>query len=246
MASGEDRLFAAPRDPLLKFTFDEQVAGVFRDMIERSVPGYATTLSMIGVLAARYGRPGTVCYDLGCSLGAGAMAMHRHLKSKDIPIIAVDNSPAMIERASKLEMPGRDVRWLCRDIRDIEIVRASVVVLNFTLQFLNPADRGRLLKKIFSGLLPGGILILSEKIKFADEQENARQIDWYHSFKAANGYSEMEIAQKRNALEDVLIPETPETHHRRLAEAGFASSHVWFQCFNFISIIAEKADVELG
>ena len=246
MASGEDRLFAAPRDPLVKFTFDEQVAGVFQDMIERSVPGYATTLGMIGVLAARYARPGSICYDLGCSLGAATLAMHRHLKSEDISIVAVDNSPAMIERAAKLDTGERDVRWLCRDIRDVPIERAAVVVLNFTLQFINPADRGALLKRIYRGMNPAGILILSEKIMFGDAEENARQIDWYHAFKAANGYSEMEIAQKRTALENVLIPETPETHHRRLAEAGFATSRVWFQCFNFISIIAEKADAEVG
>ncbi len=246
MASGEDRIFAAPRDPLVKFTFDEQVAGVFQDMIERSVPGYATTLGMIGVLAARYGRPGSVCYDLGCSLGAATLAMHRHLKSDDVAIVAVDNSPAMIERARTLDTGGRDVRWLCRDIREVAIERASVVVLNFTLQFIDPADRAALLRRIYRGLNPGGILILSEKIRFDDPEENDRQIDWYHAFKAANGYSEMEIAQKRTALENVLIPETPQTHHQRLAAAGFANSRVWFQCFNFISIIAEKADAEVG
>ena len=129
---------------------------------------------------------------------------------------------------------------LCADIRDISIENASVVVLNFTLQFIPTADRLAFLQKINQGLLPGGILILSEKLKFDDNRQNALQTDMHHLFKKAKGYTDLEISQKRTALENVLIPETFGLHQQRLQQAGFSSAEVWFQYFNFASIIALK------
>ncbi|RMH61424.1 MAG: carboxy-S-adenosyl-L-methionine synthase CmoA [Calditrichaeota bacterium] len=243
MSDKKDTLFASPDDPLARFTFDERVAGVFRDMIERSVPGYSATVAMIGALAGRYARPGTLCYDLGASLGAGALAMQRHIKVPDVRIIAVDNSAAMVERGRALcatQKGQSPVEWRLEDIRQTPIEHASVAVLNFTLQFLPPEDRLPMIRRVFKGLSDGGVLILSEKIRFQDEAENQRQIEWHHTFKEANGYSRLEIAQKRSALENVLIPETTATHIKRLKQAGFSVVHQWFQSFNFISLIAVK------
>jgi len=117
---------------------------------------------------------------------------------------------------------------------------ASVVVLNFTLQFLKPENRDKIIKNIFAGLLPGGILILSEKVKFEEDGKQTILTDWHHAFKKANGYSDLEIAGKRTALENVLIPETIGQNITRLKEAGFSNVHQWFQCFNFISLVAIK------
>ncbi len=241
--SEHDVVFATPMAKIADFAFDDQVARVFPDMIQRSVPGYSTIISMIGTLAQRFATPGSRCYDLGCSLGAATLSMRHSISAPDCSIIAVDNAPAMIARcreiiaADKAELP---VKLVCADIAEIEIEEASVVVLNFTLQFIPVHKREALIRKIHSGMREGGILILSEKIAFADDRLHDLYIDLHHSFKKANGYSELEIAQKRTALENVLIPETVTTHRERIRAAGFTSFDIWFQCFNFASMIALK------
>jgi len=221
------------------FIFDDTVASVFSDMIQRSVPGYAQTLQMIELLAHQYAQDHSNLYDLGCSLGAASMALQRGSAGKDCSIIGIDNSPAMIQRC-QAQLQAKNIQLYCQDISQSNINNASVVVLNFVLQFIDPLERLELLQKIHAGLKPGGVFILSEKIAFTDQQENQRQIALHESFKRAQGYSELEISRKRAALEHVLIPETQEHHHHRLQQAGFSSSHTWFQCFNFISIIAYK------
>ena len=240
-----DYIYASPLEELVDFRFDEHVVDVFPDMIQRSVPGYATIISMIGVFAEKYGQQDSHCYDLGCSLGAASLSMQQKITQKDCDIIAVDNSPAMIERAQQIfalekEKPTVPVQLVCADLQDIIIQNASVVVMNFTLQFIPLAERLLLIKRIYQGLKPGGVLVLSEKITFEDQARDQFQTETHHDFKRANGYSDLEISQKRTALENVLIPETLTTHQQRLSEAGFKSSHVWFQCFNFISLVAIK------
>ncbi|MGF1729658.1 carboxy-S-adenosyl-L-methionine synthase CmoA [Photobacterium kasasachensis] len=241
--AGHDNIFAAPIEKLGDFTFDERVAEVFPDMIQRSVPGYSNIISAIGMLAERFAKPHSKIYDLGCSLGAATLSMRRHINQEGCEIIAVDNSAAMVERcrlhidAYRSDTP---VQVIEADIRDIDISDASVVVLNFTLQFLVPEDRQVLLEKIFAGLRPGGILILSEKYIFDDERSHELLIDLHHDFKRANGYSELEISQKRSAIENVMRPDSIDTHKQRFADIGFSSSEVWFQCFNFGSMFAIK------
>lgn len=240
--SKQDKIYANSR-PRQDFVFDNSVAEVFTDMINRSVPGYATIISMIGVLANRYCTPDSTIYDLGCSLGGATLSMAHHVEQTDYRIIAVDNSEAMITRFNKTldSSPKKSqIELVCADIDDVEIRDASVVVLNFTLQFIAQDRREQLMRRIYSGMRPGGILILSEKIKLSDADLNALLIDMYHQFKQAQGYSELEISQKRSALENVLIPETIAEHKTRLLGAGFASVDSWFQCFNFASMIAFK------
>ncbi|MGF1724103.1 carboxy-S-adenosyl-L-methionine synthase CmoA [Photobacterium nomapromontoriensis] len=241
--AGHDNIFAAPIEKLGDFTFDARVAEVFPDMIQRSVPGYSNIISAIGMLAERFAKPHSKVYDLGCSLGAATLSMRRHINQEGCEIIAVDNSSAMVERcrlhidAYRSDTP---VQVIEADIRHIDIEDASVVVLNFTLQFLAPEDRQKLLKKIYAGLRPGGILILSEKYIFDDERAHELLIDLHHDFKRANGYSELEISQKRSAIENVMRPDSIDTHKQRFQSIGFSSSEVWFQCFNFGSMFAIK------
>ncbi|MFD2179989.1 carboxy-S-adenosyl-L-methionine synthase CmoA [Veronia pacifica] len=241
--ANRDSIFAAPIEKLGDFTFDENVAEVFPDMIQRSVPGYSNIISAIGMLAERFASDDSHVYDLGCSLGAATLSMRRHIRAENCHIVAVDNSPAMVERC-KLHLSAyrsdTDVEVIEADIRHIDINNASVVVLNFTLQFLSPDDREALLEKIYSGLKPGGILIISEKYSFGDETANDLLIDLHHDFKRANGYSELEISQKRSALENVMRPDSIDCHKQRLNKIGFSSVAVWFQCFNFGSMFAIK------
>jgi len=239
----QDRLYSDSRKQIDAFAFDDSVAHVFADMIKRSVPGYGLTLSMLGVLAKQHVTDNSNVYDLGCSLGAGTLSMRENIQGNHVTIVGVDSSAAMLSRCSDIVEKHHSpipVKLICADVRTIAIEKASMAVMNFTLQFVPEEDRLTLLSKIFDGLNPGGILVLSEKIAFNDKAEEQLQIDMHHAFKRAHGYSDLEISQKRTALEDVLVPESLATHHMRLREAGFSRSYTWFQCFNFSSIIAIK------
>lgn len=239
----KDTLFSAPIEKLGDFTFDESVAEVFPDMIQRSVPGYSNIITAIGMLAARFVTEYSNVYDLGCSRGAGILSIRRNVEKSGVKIIGVDNSEPMVERCRRhLEAYHSDipVEILCDDIRHIEIENASMVVLNFTLQFLPREDRLALLRKIYQGLNPNGVLVLSEKFTFEDHTINELLIDLHHTFKRANGYSELEVSQKRTALENVMLTDSIDTHKARLKQAGFSQVELWFQCFNFGSMVAIK------
>ncbi|WP_332705244.1 carboxy-S-adenosyl-L-methionine synthase CmoA [Plesiomonas shigelloides] len=243
--SNRDTIFSAPIAQLGDFSFDERVAEVFPDMIQRSVPGYSNIIATIGMLAKRFIQPNTQAFDLGCSLGAATLSMRRNIDVEGVRLIAVDNSAAMIERCRRHIDAFRSdtpVDIIEGDIRQVKIENASMVVLNFTLQFLPPDDRQALLNRIYAGLRPGGALVLSEKFSFADQTIGDLLFDMHLDFKRANGYSELEISQKRSALENVMLTDNVETHKARLQQAGFEHAEVWFQCFNFGSMLAIKSE----
>lgn len=241
----KDSIYSTPLDKVSHFQFDEAVARVFPDMIRRSVPGYTQLIPMIGLVTEHFAQNDTVCYDLGCSLGASTLAMRHGLKNKTCRLIAIDNSASMLERCKhyiELDNETTPVELVCADILDIDFAPCSVVTLNFTLQFIAPELREALLAKIYRALTPGGVLILSEKVALPGGDASAahplEQLHWL--FKKANGYSELEISQKRSALENVLVPDTQDAHVQRLRQAGFREVHPWFQCFNFLSLLAVK------
>lgn len=249
MTSSKDNIYASAHDSVADFTFDKSVVEVFPDMIQRSVPGYSTIISTIGQLAKRFHQPGTNIYDLGCSLGAATSSIRRSLDTPDGQIIAVDNSIDMVDRcrihvsAFKSQLP---VEVVLGDINDTPIDNASLVVLNFTLQFIPPDQRQALLSKICDGMKPGGALILSEKIKSSDPVCDEVLIDLHHNYKRVNGYSELEISQKRSALENVMKPAPLADNHQLLKNAGFDHSQTWYQCFNFSSLFAVKSALKQG
>ncbi|GAB2705273.1 carboxy-S-adenosyl-L-methionine synthase CmoA [Aliiglaciecola sp. 3_MG-2023] len=239
----KDAIYSQPKSKVNDFCFDEAVAQVFPDMIQRSVPGYSTIIDNIGLIANRFAQQDTNLYDLGCSLGAASLAMRRSVKQTGCQIIAVDNSQAMVDKcllhlnAFKSDIP---TNVYCDDILDIEIANASVVVLNFTMQFIPPTQRDFLIQKIYAGMKPGGVLVLSEKIRHENDLANDLVIDLHHEFKRNNGYSELEISQKRSAIENVMLVDSLETHKTRLANAGFKNFVMWFCCFNFTSMLVVK------
>lgn len=240
----EDKLFEID-DGSEPFRFNEAVARVFPDMLRRSIPGYEASIEAIGSLAARYVRAGTNCYDLGCSLGAATLAMRQGIAQPACRIVAVDSAPAMVERCreiiaedDRLHGPETQVDLVEGDIRQIEIVNASMVVLNYTLQFVPPGDRDTVIRHIFGGLNDGGLLVLSEKVVDDDADMEALLVELHHEHKRRNRYSTLEVARKRAALENVLVPETVTAHRARLKNAGFSRSAVWLRYFNFVSIVA--------
>lgn len=239
--SQRDRIYASDQDAA-PFCFDARVAAVFPDMIRRSVPGYELILQSLPWLAARVVQPHSTVYDLGCSLGASSHAVRHGLESTPAcRIVAVDNSAAMLERAEEWLASFRaatPIELHCADVIDFPLENASLVMLNFTLQFIAQEQRLNLLQRIRAALRPGGVLLLSEKIAIEDAPLAELITELHHDFKRAQGYSELEIAQKRQALDNVLIPETLAVHQNRLLQAGFAASEVWLQHTRFVSLLA--------
>ncbi|MDT8449114.1 MAG: carboxy-S-adenosyl-L-methionine synthase CmoA [Wenzhouxiangellaceae bacterium] len=225
------------------FEFSEQVVRVFPDMIECSVPGYRLLLELTPLVVARAVRSGTCIYDLGCSLGASTLAARRAVRAADVDIVAVESSPEMVARCrdviaadnSRVPVEVREA-----DIRDVGIANASVVLVYFTLQFVPSAECDALIRRIRAGMADGGVLLLAEKLAFEPESTQ-RWLDQHHrDFKRMQGYSDLEIARKRQALENVLVPDSHQTHHRRLKEAGFDQVIDWFQSLNFACIAAVR------
>ena len=247
----EDRdvLYAAEQCGAEPFRFDERVARVFPDMLRRSIPGYAASLEAIASLAARYVVADTHCYDLGCSLGGAALAMRQGIlaagRVPGVQIIAIDNAPAMVERCR--EIVARDtvargaavpVDVRLADIRESPLEDASMIVMNYTLQFLGLMDRAAIVDRIAAALVPGGLFVLSEKVVDEDPAMEALLVELHHEHKRRNAYSELEISAKRAALENVLVPETVAAHRARLTAAGFRHVAIWLRYFNFVSLIA--------
>lgn len=201
----KDTLFNTDASPQ-PFQFDERVAAVFPDMIKRSVPGYNDIILQIKKLAGRFIQADSHAYDLGCSLGAASLAMSYGNQQRGVEIVGVDNSAAMLKQCQR-NIDGfktaTPISLYQKDILSINFKPLSMLVLNYTLQFIQPQERTPLLKKIYAAMLPGACLLISEKIHFNDEKINQLMIELHHQFKRDNGYSELEISQKRSALEKV-------------------------------------------
>ncbi|MGL1956268.1 MAG: carboxy-S-adenosyl-L-methionine synthase CmoA [Colwellia sp.] len=242
-SSDTDLIYSNPHAHIKDFAFDEQVVEVFPDMISRSVPGYSTIIDTIGRISQKFVQDNSNIYDLGCSLGAATLAMRKSITANNCQLIGVDNSAAMVQRckmhinAFKGKTP---VDIIEGNIQDVVIENASMVVLNFTLQFIEKNQRQALINNIAQGLNTGGIFVISEKVSHDDTVADELLIDLHHDFKRANGYSELEVAQKRTALEKVMLTDSVEQHLTRLKSAGFSHVSPWFQCFNFISFMAIK------
>ena len=240
-----DNLYATEGMPE-RFSFDESVSNVFADMIRRSVPGYAQMLAMTAQIARlqanKLKRPITV-YDLGCSLGAVGHALLQVFEPHEIRLIAVDNSAPMLTQARALfERFEHPVECVHADICELDFERCDLVISNLTLQFVDPKSRDDLIARIYDALTPGGQLIVSEKV--SSGSADPWLIEVHEQFKRANGYSETEIAKKREALEGVLIRDSLAQHHDRFKAAGFSESHTWFQYLNFVALCAMKNDTQ--
>jgi tRNA (cmo5U34)-methyltransferase len=241
-----DEIYAEESPPDGPFEFSEAVAEVFPDMLRRSVPGYAASLQAIRSLSREFAQPDTQLYDLGCSLGAATRAMRQGVTVPGCRVLAIDNAPAMVRRCRTLLAADDDsadddstpVEILCRDIRDVPVENASIVVMNYTLQFVPPEDRDALLRRIAEGLVPGGLLLLSEKVVHGDPKIERLLQHLHLEFKRRHAYSDLEISRKRAALDNVLIPDSVDTHVARLERAGFAHTGVWLRYFNFVSLVA--------
>lgn len=239
----KDRVFSEKLTTITPFRFNEKVARVFDDMLVRSVPLYGEVLKQQARIARRFYQHGTQIFDLGCSHGNLGILLLDCFGDAEFKMTAVDSSEPMIQRFKKrlaVHDNHRCVDLACAYIENIVISNASVVVVNLTLQFLDRQKRDSLIQSAFNGLCKGGILLLTEKTVHSDEQMNALEQEYYYQFKRENGYTDLEISQKRDALERVLVPENVAEHENRIQKAGFSSFNVWLKWFNFTSMIAVK------
>jgi len=235
-----DEIFKNKGD-ISKFVFDKEVAEVFDDMVIRSVPGYMQMIELIGLISRRYVSENSNVYDLGCSTGAATIAVAANIKAKGVKIFAIDNSISMLDSCKKnLKNNKSDVRFIESDINSIEFKNASLVILNLTLQFIETSKRLNLIKKIFHGLIPGGALIVSEKIIHNEPKIDEHLSSLQSFFKLENGYSKSEISRKRKAIENILVPETSQKNIYRLTQAGFENTTTILQCLNFASFLSIK------
>lgn len=243
LVMSKDEVFKSDIEKASDFKFGANVAKVFDDMVNRSVPYYGEIQRMMAELAADHAREETFVYDLGCSTGTTMIGMDT-MVTPNIKFIGVDDSQEMLDKCkSKLMELGfsRPYELRCTDLgQGIKIENASVVVLCLTLQFVRPINRERLLQDIYDGLNPGGVLILVEKILAEESNFNRDFINYYYNYKRRNNYSEMEISQKREALENVLVPYKLSENITLLRDKGFAHCEVFFKWYNFAGLIAVK------
>jgi len=228
---------------MIDFSFGKSTAGVFSDMLHRSVPLYNEILRMIGEMSSTFAVENTNCYDLGCSNGLVMQVLLKSIKKK-VKVIGMDYSPDMLSEAKKYlrNLPaGNKYELISQDLnKGVKIRNASVVVLNLTLQFIRPLNRGKLIKCIYDGLNNDGCLILVEKVLGNNSLFNRLFIEYYHNFKMVRGYSKLEIAQKRDALENILIPYRLDENIKLLSDNGFKSIDIFMKWYNFCGIIAVK------
>jgi tRNA (cmo5U34)-methyltransferase len=240
----KDEVFKEPYARPSDFKFNSKVAGVFDDMVNRSVPYYEEMQRMIAELAADHCIEGTSIYDLGCSTGTTLVNMERTVPG-NIPFVGVDDSRDMIEKCREKFIAldsGRNYELVVADLnKEVPVKNASVVILCLTLQFVRPMHRQRLLEQISAGLDPNGVLIIVEKILAEDSGFNRDFIKYYYNMKRRHHYSEMEISQKREALENVLIPYKLSENIALLKDVGFQNCEIFFKWYNFTGIIAKKA-----
>jgi tRNA (cmo5U34)-methyltransferase len=238
-----DRVFDKPINNIAPFSFNNSVAAVFDDMILRSVPLYNLVQELTVRIAARVTQPKSRVYDLGCSTATSLLKLCEYLEDGSLEFVGIDNSTPMLEQAAeKIAQHGMSNRisLLNQDIGRSVVSEASLVLMHYTLQFLPLKERPELLRRIFDGLLPGGAFLLTEKVTHAHPRMDGLMVDLYYEYKKQNGYSDLAIAQKREALENVLVPVTVADNIELLENAGFSCTEVLLKSMNFVSILALK------
>jgi tRNA (cmo5U34)-methyltransferase len=243
MNTPSDKVYQDERDTIGDFRFDKSVATVFDDMVSRSVPFYGEIQRMVVELAADFAEPGSAVYDLGCSSGTTLIALDA-VVHPDVRFVGIDNSPDMLDRCREkivAQQIKRPHELVTVDINEgVQIENASVVLLVLTLQFIRPLRRERLIADIFRGMRPNSALIVVEKVLGEDSLFNRLFIKYYYDLKRRHGYSEMEISQKREALENVLVPYKLLENRELLLSAGFSAVDVFFKWYNFTGMVAVK------
>jgi len=238
----KDNIFLDKNSPN-KFEFNDVVAEVFDDMLERSIPLYRECQDLTVEWCKRLAKPDTSIYDLGCSTGSLLFSLAGSVSDvSGLRLIGVDNSKAMLDKArAKLDKFSNSIELVEANLKtSFSFGTTSAIVMNYTLQFIPQKNRSPLLNQIYQSLVPGGGFILNEKVLSENELLGDAFIEMHHAFKKDNGYSKMEISKKRGALENVLIPLKLSKTMKLIREAGFTAVDIFFKWNNFAGLIALK------
>ena len=245
----KDKIFQVRRDGPKPFEFNQEVASVFDDMVERSIPFYNQIHQLILDICAKSQTPKNrpiKILDLGCSTGTTLFLIGKFFESQqiDYQLVGVDASASMLEKAklklSENPMINQKTTFECADLNNYDFPDSDIVIMNYTLQFIKMNSRKQILNKIYQAIPSQGRFILSEKIHTDDPLFEELFVDLYYDFKRKNGYSELEISQKREALENVLIPMTPKQLLKTLSESGFINAEMLFRWYNFACFLGVK------
>jgi len=235
-----DRIYRSKLNKIKPFAFDEATADVFDDMLDRSIPWYGELQRFIALLTERFYVDGTYFYDIGCSTGNSIISVSEVMGKTRVRFVAVDSSPHMIKRAQKKCYGIENIKWICDGVENIEFKNGSIVNMAYILQFIPEGDRKKVLERVFDGMVDGGILIFCEKTHSNSKIFEESFIDIYHDFKMRNGYSKLEIDQKRKALEKILVPMSLEEYEQILKDIGFREIRILMKYLNFTSMVAVK------
>jgi len=235
-----DKVFTKPIHK--QFEFDEDVAVVFDDMLERSIPFYKEVIDLICQFICLHVKKEAHVVDLGCSTANTLLALYKK-SDKNYHLLGIDNAEAMLHLArQKIQAYGAKIALQAGDITEVDLNGKDAILANYMLQFIRPLQRATFVKKIYDALNPDGVFIFSEKIVFDDKVLTKQMIDLYYNFKREQGYSDFEIAQKREALENILIPYTEDENKEMLKNAGFSTIETLFKWGNFVTFVAKKKE----
>ncbi len=233
-----DKVFTKPIEK--QFEFDEDVAFVFDDMLDRSVPFYKEVIKLVANIVELNTKENSTVLDLGCSTANTLLYIDKN-SDKKLNLIGYDNSEAMLEVAKKkIKAFGSRIELVYDDIVEVSFPRSDVILANYMLQFIRPLKRVDFIEKIYNSLYDEGIFIFSEKIIYDDKKFNKQMIDIYYDFKKSQGYSDFEISQKREALENVLVPYSEDENKKMIKECGFRSVETIFKWGNFATFMAKR------
>jgi tRNA (cmo5U34)-methyltransferase len=223
-----------------QFEFDESVASVFDDMLNRSIPFYKEVLDLCVKLVIKNSKNGDGVFDIGCSTASTLLEIYKQSPHK-LRLVGIDNSTAMVDRArKKADFFGADIELVCGDALECNLPKSNIFISNYTLQFIRPIKREEFVEKVFLSLKDDGVFIFSEKIICEDKKLSYDLVDIYYDFKKSQGYSEYEIMQKREALENVLVPYSDNENKLMIKKAGFKECETIFRWANFATYIAFK------
>lgn len=225
-----------------QWKFTQEVADVFENMLERSIPELDGMRDVVTRLACKFALPNTQVIDLGCSAGGSLIPIIRE-KGRTVSYIGVENSVPMIEKAEEL-IGALNVDYLLQnmDLRSQfpQADNCSVILSVLTLQFIPMEHRQSLLHRVISSLNSGGAFVLVEKVLGNDHFLNDLMTTLYQQMKRDNGYSEVQIAEKKRSLENALVPVSARSNEELLRSAGFKHVECIWRNLQFVGWIAVK------
>ena len=208
------------------WTFGGETANTFDSHVSKSVPLYHLGQKLACDISDYFIKDdGSVCYDIGSSTGGLTLhfAEHHREVKPSVQFVGIDTEPKMIEAAEKkqIELKLKNVNFLCDDITNFNFENTNFISSYYTVQFIKPSERQRLIDKIFNSLNWGGGFLIFEKVRAPDARFQDMMVGLYDEYKLESGYSPEEIFGKTRSLRGILEPFSTQGNLDMLRRAGF-------------------------